>query len=139
MGDDEHLPRLASADELVEAGAPLAGGDGEVRNALANAMVGMKKEFYGRGPTAAKAWLLDDYAFVAMEGGLTRNEETMVADGKAAEVRAFRLSFQETMERTIVPTVEEIVGREVLAYHSQIVFDPTRTFEVFVLAPSTGT
>ena len=28
--------------------------------ALANAMVGMYKQFYGRGPTAAKAWILDD-------------------------------------------------------------------------------
>ena len=42
---------------------------GSVRAALANAMVGMKKQFYGRGPTAAKAWILDDYVFVAMEGG----------------------------------------------------------------------
>ena len=108
---------------------------GSVRAALANAMVGMKKQFYGRGPTAAKAWILDDYVFVALEGGLTRNEETLLADGKEDLVRAYRLSFQETMTSVVTQAVTEITGRRVLTYHSQIVFDPTRTFEMFVLEP----
>jgi hypothetical protein len=75
---------------------------GSVRAALANAMVGMKKQHYGRGPTAGKAWLLDDYVFVALEGGLTRSEETLLADGKEEEVRRYRLSFQETMGETVM-------------------------------------
>ena len=108
---------------------------GSVRTALANAMVGMKKELYGRGPTAAKAWLLDDYVFVAMEGGLTRNEETLLADGKEDLVREYRLSFQETVKATAMSAVEELLGRRVLTYHSQIVFHPPRTFEIFVLEP----
>jgi uncharacterized protein YbcI len=108
---------------------------GSVRAALANAMVGMKKQHYGRGPTAGKAWLLDDYVFVALEGGLTRSEETLLADGKEEEVRRYRLSFQETMGATVMEAVAEITGRRVLTYHSQIVFDPTRTFEIFVLEP----
>ena len=121
---------------LVEAGADAArDADGTVRAALANAMVGMKKRYYGRGPDAAKAWVLDDYVFVAMEGGLTRAEETMVADGKADEVRLFRISFEETMRPVAVGAVEEITGRKVLDYQSQIVFDPVRAFEVFVLQP----
>ena len=84
-----------AADDLVRAAR--SGSDGTVRAELANAMVAMKKQFYGRGPEAAKAWILDDYVFVAMEGGLTRNEETLLADGKADLVRMYRLSFQETM------------------------------------------
>ena len=108
---------------------------GSVRAALANAMVGMKKQFYGRGPTAAKAWILDDYVFVALEGGLTRNEETLLADGKEDVVRQYRLAFQETMSEVLMQSVTEITGRRVLTYHSQIVFAPTRTFEMFVLEP----
>lgn len=124
----------SSVDRLIAAGeGGAAPGQGAQRAALAEAMVGLKKEFYGRGPTAAKAWVLDDYAFVAMEGGLTRNEETLVADGKEREVRAFRLSFQETVRVTVCTTVESILGRRVLDYHSQIVFSPVRIFEVFVL------
>ena len=135
--DEEDLKPEKPAEQLVHA----AGGSmpdepgGSVRAALANAMVGMKKQFYGRGPTAAKAWILDDYVFVALEGGLTRNEETLLADGKEDLVRAYRLSFQETMTSVVTQAVTEITGRRVLTYHSQIVFEPTRTFEMFVLEP----
>jgi uncharacterized protein YbcI len=137
MDEQEHLPKLGSAQDLVEAAGGRMPSDsgGSLRAALANAMVGMKKQFYGRGPTAAKAWLLDDYVFVAMEGGLTRNEETLLADGKEDVVRSYRLSFQESMTATTIGAVEELVGRKVLTYHSQIVFDPARTFEIFVLEP----
>jgi uncharacterized protein YbcI len=139
MNQSERPPPHATAEELVAAGAMAAvPGQGALRTALANAMVGMKKQFYGRGPDAAKAWILDDYVFVAMEGGLTRNEETLLADGKADVVRRFRLSFQETMGPTTKQAVADLVGRDVLTYQSQIVFDPPRTFEIFVLGPPTG-
>jgi uncharacterized protein YbcI len=134
MTQDSQSQREA-AEELVSA----VGGQmpnepgGSVRAALANAMVGLKKQYYGRGPTAAKAWLLDDYVFVAMEGGLTRNEETLLDDGKEDVVRSYRLSFQETMREVTIAAVQEITGRTVLTYHSQIVFGPTRSFEIFVL------
>src|SRR5689334_17441035 len=136
MSDEQEDP-MSSARELVEAGGgklPQEGG-GSMRTALANAMVGMKKQYYGRGPTAAKAWILDDYVFVAMEGGLTRNEETLLEDGKEDLVRTYRLAFQETMGPTTMAAVEEITGRKVLTYHSQIVFGATRAFEIFVLEP----
>ena len=125
------------AEELVRAadGSMPDEPGGSVRAALANAMVGLKKQFYGRGPTAAKAWILDDYVLVALEGGLTRNEETLLADGKEDLVRTYRLSFQETMTDVLTSAVTEITGRRVVTYHSQIVFDPTRTFEIFVLEP----
>jgi uncharacterized protein YbcI len=133
------LPPLSSTEELARAGAPAAdGSSGEVRAKVANALVGLKKEHYGRGPTAAKAWLLDDYLFVAMEGGLTRNEETLLAADRADVVRGYRLTFQETVSATVIQVVEEITGREVLTYHSQIVFRPTRIFEIFVLGPERG-
>ncbi|HZU39612.1 MAG TPA: Na-translocating system protein MpsC family protein [Solirubrobacteraceae bacterium] len=134
------LPRglHGSTDELVTAGAGAAPGEslGSLRAALANAMVGLFKTHYGRGPTAAKAWLLDDYVFVAMQDGLTRSEETLLADGKEDEVRNYRLSFQQTVAETAMRAVTELTGRRVLTYHSQIVFHPTRSFEIFVLEPA---
>ena len=131
------LSQPSSSDELIAASDGLASqeADGALRAALANAMVGMKKKYYGRGPESAKAWILDDYVFVAMEGGLTRNEETLLADGKEDVVRSYRLSFQETMSETTIGAVAELTGRNVLSYHSQIVFEPTYAFEIFVLEP----
>jgi uncharacterized protein YbcI len=121
------------ARDLIEA----AGGQptGSLRSAVANAMVGLKKQFYGRGPEAAKAFIEDDYIFVVLEGGLTRNEETLLAAGQEHLVRQYRLAFQEAVEPTATGAVEELTGRKVIGYHSQIVFGPTRAFEIFVLAP----
>lgn len=135
--DRDRAGPQASPDQLIEAGRDQGRveGEGSLRAALANAMVGLKKQFYGRGPTAAKAWILDDYVFVALEGGLTRNEETLLADGKHDDVRSFRLSFQETVRAPAMDAVAELTGRQVVGYHSQIVFEPTRTFEIFVLQP----
>jgi len=122
-----------------EIGTPADEHSTSVRLALANSMMGIMKQFYGKGPTGAKAWVLDDYVFIAMDGGLTRNEETLLEDGKEDLVRTYRLSFQETMRDTMMGTVAEITGRRVLTYHSQIVFHPTRAFEIFLLEPRAST
>jgi uncharacterized protein YbcI len=135
MPDELHDPDRPAEGLMRAAGGPAPDEPGSKRAALANAMVGLKKQYYGRGPTAAKAWILDDYVFVALEGGLTRNEETLLADGKHDLVRTYRLSFQETVGDIAMGAVAEITGRKVLTYHSQIVFDPMRAFEIFVLEP----
>lgn len=110
---------------------------GSIRAALANAMVAIKKDLYGKGPERAKAFIEDDYVFVVLEGGLTRNEETLLRAGEEELVRTYRLRFQEAVGSVAMAAVQEIVGRQVVGYHSQIVFDPPRAFEIFVLGAAT--
>jgi uncharacterized protein YbcI len=130
------LPESPTPEELIRAGDGAADpGQGQLRTAIANALVGLKKQYYGRGPTAAKTYLCDDYVFVVMENGLTRNEQTLLEAGRQELVREYRLSFQEAVTETITSTVSQLVGRKVIGYHSQIVFDPDRVFEIFVLEP----
>lgn len=104
-----------------------------LRADISNAMVGLKKEFYGKGPTKAKTYINDNYVFCVMQGGLTRNEETLLAAGHNDLVRQFRLKFQEAMAAPTTEAVERLTGRKVLGYHSQIVFDPEHAIEMFVL------
>ena len=78
---------------------------------------------------------MDEYIFCAMEGGLTRNEEVLVEAGQEQAVRQYRLLFQEAMTQTVTEAIEQITGRRVVGYHSQITFKPTRAFEIFVLEP----
>src|SRR3712207_2476290 len=114
--------------EGVDVDAP-----GDIRARVSNAMVALKKRFYGKGPERARTYLNDDYIFCAMEGGLTRNEETLVEAGEEEAVRQYRLLFQRTMTATTTAAIEAITGRAVIGYHSQITFNPTRSFEIFVL------
>jgi uncharacterized protein YbcI len=48
-------------------------------------------------------------------------------------VRQTRLAFQEVLGDEFKGAVEKATGRRVLAYHSQVVFDPDMGFEIFVL------
>ena len=138
-GMDDQLPRQATAAELIAAADDVADErGGSLRMALSNAMVGLKKQYYGKGPSRARSYLMDEYVFVVMEGGLTRSEETLLAAGQPDLVRNYRLAFQEAVTQTTTQAVEDLTGRRVLSYHSQIVFDPTRAFEIFVLESPPG-
>ena len=128
---EQEVERLTQPDWLkdVDSGdRPLS-----IRAEISNAMVGLKKDFYGKGPQRAKTFLNDNYVFCVMEGGLTRNEETLIERGHEDLVRNFRLRFQEAMEEPMVEAVQRITGCSVIGYHSQIVFNPDRVFEIFVL------
>ena len=130
---EREAERLTQPDWLKD----VESGEGDRRSSvqaeLSNAMVGLKKHFYGKGPTKAKTFLNDNYVFCVMEGGLTRNEETLIERGHEDLVRNYRLRFQEAMEDPTVEAVQRITGRSVIGYHSQIVFHPERAFEIFVL------
>ena len=106
---------------------------GSMRAALSNAMVRRKAELYGKGPERAKTYLNEEHVFVVMEGGLTPSEEQLVEAGDYDLVRRYRLRFQEVTEKVLTGDVEQITGRNVIGYHSQIVFEPTRIYEIFTL------
>jgi uncharacterized protein YbcI len=106
---------------------------GSVLAAISNAMVGLKKRHYGKGPERARTYTGDTYVFCVLEGGLTKNEETLLAAGQDDAVRNYRLLFQEVVGEATTTAIEKITGRQVLTYHSQVVFRPARAFEIFVL------
>ena len=126
-------PEAPLAPEIPREAERTLDATGNLRLAISNALVGVKKQLYGKGPVKAKTYLNDNYVFAVLEGGLTRNEETLLAAGEQALVRDYRLRFQEAVSATIIAAMEEVTGRKVLAYHSQIVFDPDHAFEIFVL------
>ncbi len=104
-----------------------------LRADISNAMVGLKKGFYGKGPTKAKTYINDNYVFCVLQGGLTRNEETLLAAGQHELVRDYRLKFQAAMAAPTIEAIERLTARKVTGYHSQIVFEPEHAFEIFVL------
>jgi len=105
-------------------------------SAVSNAIVAMMKKYYGRGPTAAKTYLLDDNLVVVMQDGFTTVERTLLDAGQDHLVREVRLRFQDQMGPEFTGEVERITGRKVLGYSSQVIFDPPTLFEMFVLEPT---
>jgi uncharacterized protein YbcI len=107
---------------------------GEQLAAVTNAIVGLFREYYGRGPTKAKSYLLDDRFLVCvLEETMTRVEKTLVDNGHGEKVREVRLAFQEAMAHEFKQCVRESMRREVVGYHSQLTLHPDYGFEFFVL------
>jgi uncharacterized protein YbcI len=102
---------------------------------VSNAIVGIHSECYGRGPTKAKTYSFDNYIVTVLEDILTTVEETLVKNGEERLVRQVRMTFQEQVANRFTDAVSEVMGREVLTYHSQVTFDPPMGFEFFVLKP----
>jgi uncharacterized protein YbcI len=115
--------------------SPDAGtGAGEQLAAVTNGIVSLFREYYGRGPNKAKSYILDDRIVICvLEETMTKVEQTLVQNGHGAKVRDVRLTFQEAMADEFKRTVAEAVGRDVIAYHSQLTLEPDIGFEFFVL------
>jgi uncharacterized protein YbcI len=107
---------------------------GEELAEVTNGIVRLFSEYYGRGPTRAKSYVLDDaYVVTVLRDTLTTVERTLADTGHGDQVRAVRLTFQEAMADTFKAVVEEALGRRVVAYHSQLLIDADMGFELFVL------
>ena len=127
----------------------IAGGDGEnplsgdsdqdrlsLQARVSTTVVQAMKDLYGRGPTRAKSYFCDEYVFCVMSGGMTRDEETMLRGGQHEAVREHRLRFQAVIAPELIRRVEDVLHRKVINYHSQVLFDPDRLIEIFMLEPS---
>jgi uncharacterized protein YbcI len=103
---------------------------------ITNGIVRLFSEYYGRGPTQAKTYILEDrYVVTILRNTMTTVERTLAKKGEADLVRRVRLTFQEAMASSFKGVVEEALGRRVEAYHSQILVEPDVGFEFFLLEP----
>ena len=110
---------------------------GEQLAEITNGIVRLFSEFYGRGPTRAKSFLLDEtYLVTVLRDTMTTVERTLVEGGHAHQVRNVRLTFQEAMADSFKGVVEDALGRRVSAYHSQLLTEADIGFELFVLDPA---
>jgi uncharacterized protein YbcI len=110
--------------------------EGEDLARVTNGIVSLFRQYYGRGPTSAKTYLLGDrYVVCVLKGTMTVVEQTLVNNGHADLVRRVRLRFQEAMQQYFIAVVEEGLGRKVETYHSQATLEPDIGFEFFALEP----
>jgi len=89
------------------------------------------KETHGKGPEQAKAYMLDDFLIVVLRGSILPVEQTMLKAGHEDSVREFRQRYENVMTERYTSRVEELTGRNVLTYQSQILFEPPIVVELF--------
>jgi uncharacterized protein YbcI len=106
---------------------------GETLSQITSSIVGLYREHFGRGPTAAKTYALDDVIVCVLRNGLTVIERTLFNGGKADTVRTMRAAFQDAVADRFTGSIEELTGTTVLAFMSQAHVDPDLAIEVFFL------
>jgi len=103
--------------------------------AISEALVSLHREYYGKGPTKAKTFLVNDTVLCLLRGGFTVVERTLIDNGRQQAVHDIRHSFQQAMEEQFTNIVQDALGRKVIAYMSQVHNDPDISAELFVLEP----
>jgi len=112
--------------------APLKGG--QLLAAISNRIVAMLREHYGRGPINAKTYVMDDMIIVVLRGsGFIPLEQTIMDSGEPERVLAIREDFQRVMAGRFQQVIEELTGRNVVAFVSRGHVEPDITMEIFFI------
>jgi uncharacterized protein YbcI len=105
---------------------------GEMLAAISNGIVAIMREHYGRGPMKAKTYVLDDIIVVVLRGaGFTALEKTIMDSGESTKVVAMREDFQRYMADAYKALIQQLTGRNVVAFLSQAHVEPDITIEIF--------
>lgn len=82
----------------------------------------------------AKTYVLDDIVVCVLAGvGFTPLEKTMMDSGEPERIVAMREDFQRVMDGRYTELIEELTGRKVLAFLSQVHVEPDTTLEMFFI------
>lgn len=103
------------------------------RREISRGMVGLFKEYVGRGPTHAWTHINDGIVVVLLRDTLTVAEKTLAEDDRAALVREVRRGFQGAMREAACTLIQEQTGCKVSAFLSDNSVYPDYAVEVFVL------
>jgi uncharacterized protein YbcI len=107
---------------------------GEMRATISNAIVRLQAEYYGKGPTRAKTYIVEDLVVVVLEESFTRAEKTLAERGERDAIEHIRRRFQQQMADDFTSVVEQATGRKVRVFLSETNIDQDVSVETFLLA-----
>ncbi len=106
---------------------------GRQASLISNAITHLHREHYGRGATTMRTIIQRNYVVGFLDDIYTPVERTLIDSGRLEAVRQTRNLFQDAMGPKFRDAVEAATGRRVVAFMSQVCFDPDMAAEIFVL------
>jgi uncharacterized protein YbcI len=106
---------------------------GEVKAEIASRVVQLQSEYYGKGPTKARTYIVDDLVAVVLEETFTKAERTLVDRGEKDSIQQIRRRFQQQMADEFTAIVEQATGRSVRAFLSETNLEADISVEIFLL------
>jgi uncharacterized protein YbcI len=109
----------------------------QIKAAIANELLEIHEESYGRSAERAISEVIDDTLVVLLDGlELLPNEEFLVGEGREDAVAELRTKYQKAIEPTYRAAVERATGRQVIAFASHVSLqEPRFAVEIFRLEP----
>ena len=107
---------------------------GEMRATISKEIVRLQAEYYGKGPTRAKTYIVEDLVVVVLEESFTRAEKTLAERGEKDAIEHIRRRFQQQMADDFTSVVEQATGRKVRVFLSETNIDQDVSVETFLLA-----
>jgi uncharacterized protein YbcI len=99
---------------------------------ISRGVVGIYKEYFGRGPTWAQATVCETHVAVILKDALTVVEQRLAREGNDETVRSLRRKVQESMGVDMAELVERITSRKVSCMLSDHDVATDTAVEVFV-------
>src|SRR3954463_16282338 len=107
---------------------------GEMRAIISNEIVRLQAEYYGKGPTRAKTYIVEDLVVVVLEESFTRAEKTLAHRCEPEAIEHIRRRFQQQMADEFTSVVEQATGRKVRTFLSETNLENDISVELFLLA-----
>jgi len=107
---------------------------GEMRAMISKEIVRLQAEYYGKGPTKAKTYIVEDLVVVVLEETFTRAEKTLAERGERDAIQHIRRRFQQQMADNFTSVVEQATGRRVRTFLSETDIETDVSVETFLLA-----
>lgn len=99
-------------------------------------MVALHERYHHRAPVTAKTLLLGDDLLACVLGGVyTDVEKTMIELQRSTTVQETRSAFQNAMQHKFIEVVEQLSGRQVIAFISNSHVGPDVEIELFMFGP----
>lgn len=105
--------------------------------AVTDAMVGFHERYHHRVPETAKTQFLGEDLIACVLGGVYSDvEKTMIELQRTTAMLETRSAFQNAMQHKLIATIEDLSGRDVLAFISNHHVGPDMAIELFLLQPT---
>ena len=105
---------------------------------ISRELVGVMKDYLGRGPTRARTYVRDNLVVCVMQETMTKAERHMASDHGAHAVRNARRLFQDSIRDQSESAIERLTGRHVVSFMSDHDIENDYVSIVFVLEPQNG-
>ena len=107
---------------------------GEMRATISKEIVRLQAAYYGKGPTRARTYIVEDLVVVVLEESFTRAEKTLAERGEKNAIEHIRRRFQQQMADGFTSVVEQATGRKVRVFLSETNVEHDVSVETFLLA-----